>query len=199
MHWCHCGENTDWEQQTPFKSIVAAPHSYGEIDGAALDKSQGSNTALFDEMDLDTRSRLQIPCEEWRQHVLDDLRRGSDTEAADFAAAHRLCIYSKLLDAREYLTAPAQEALAGACHTNPAPHTLKEGDTQLELEVANLPPQRRLSDVQPSGGSGEGARLGDCDEVAKVTEFHFVCCLEGIDYRAQNALDSAAVPSLTSW
>jgi hypothetical protein len=65
------------------------------------------------------------------------------------------------VDAGQQFAAPAQEAFARACYTNPAASTPEEPDTKLRLEVADLPPQRRLSDVQPGGGSGEGARLGD--------------------------------------
>jgi predicted metal-dependent enzyme (double-stranded beta helix superfamily) len=156
------------------------------------------DTTLFDEMDVDSRSRLQIACEERRQHVLDHLRRGSDAEASNFAAAHGLRMLGELVDAGEQIAAPEQEAFARARHTNPAPRTLEEPDTQFRLEVVHLPPQRRLSDVQPGGGSGEGARLGDRDEVAEVTELHLGYCLEGIHYRSYDALDSALAPRLSS-
>jgi hypothetical protein len=85
----------------------------------------------------------------------------------------------ELGDAGEQLAASEQEAFARAGHTNATPRALEEPDTQLRLEIVDLPPQRRLSDAQPGGGSGEGARLGDRDEVAEVTELHFVYCYGG--------------------
>jgi hypothetical protein len=198
MQWGYRGEDTDREQQTPFEVIVAAPDRQGEMDLAALDEPQGVDTALFDEMDVNSWSRLQIPCEKWRQHALNHLGRGCDAKAPDFAAPYGLCMFGELVNASEQCAAPGQEAFASACHTNSASRTLKEPDTQLHLKVADLSPQRRLGDAQPGGGSGEGARLGDRDEVAEVTELHLVYCLEGIDYRSHNALDSAPAPSLSS-
>jgi hypothetical protein len=60
----------------------------------------------------------------------------------------------------------------------------------------NLTPQRRLRDAQPGRRSGEGARLGDDDEITEVAQLHFLYCLESTGYRSSNALDSAAVPRL---
>jgi hypothetical protein len=76
------------------------------MDLAALDESQGVDTTLFDEMDVDSLSRLQIPCEERRQHVLDHLRRGAYAQAPDLAAAHRLCMPDELVHASQQVAAP---------------------------------------------------------------------------------------------
>jgi hypothetical protein len=173
----HRGEDTDWEQQAPVESIVTAPDGQGEMDLAALDESQGMGTTLFDEMDVHPWSRLQIPREEWRQHALDHLGRGCDAERPDFAASHGLRMLSELVDVGEYPATPEQEALARTRHANSASRTLEEPDTQLSLQVVDLPPQRRLSDAQSGGSSGEGARLGDGHEVTEVAELHSVRCL----------------------
>ena len=163
------------------------------MDFAALHEPQGADTTLFDQMDVDSRSRLQIPCEERRQDVLDHLRRASDAKTPDFTAPHGQGMLSELVDAGEQLAAPKQQAFARAGYTDPAARALEESDTQLRLEIVDLPPQRRLGDVQLGGGPGEGARLGDRDEVTEVAQIHFGYCPGGIDYRPDDALDSASV------
>src|SRR6185503_15617386 len=147
-------------------------------------------------MNVDARSRLQVPRQERCQQALDHLRRGCDAELPHFAAPHGLCMLGELLDVGEQVPTPEQEALARACHTNSAPRTLEKPDPQLPFEVVNLTPQRRLRDAQPGRRSGEGARLGDGDEITEVAQLHFLYCLQSIDYRSSNALDSAAVPRL---
>ena len=65
---------------------------------------------------------------------------------------------------RASLAASGQETFRRAGDTDPAARTLEESDTQLRLEIVDLPPQRWLGDVQLCGGPSEGARLGDRDE-----------------------------------
>jgi hypothetical protein len=86
-------------------------------------------------------------------------------------------VLDELFGAREKLAAPEQEAFAGAGHTDPATRALEDPDAQLGLEAVDLPPKSRLSDTESCGGSREGARLGDRDEVAEVAQIH---CLPGI-------------------
>jgi len=73
---------------------------------------------------------------------------------------------------------------------SPAAHALYERNTKLLLEVANLTPQRRLRDAQLCGRAGEGAGVGDRDEIAEVTQLHLVQCPARILYRSWYALDS---------
>src|SRR4051794_40252281 len=54
---------------------------------------------------------------------------------------------------------------AGAAH--------QQFDPDLQLQIADLPAQRRLRRVQPPlGGVGQAALLGDRNEIAKVAELH---------------------------
>jgi hypothetical protein len=161
--------------------VVAPPERQGQVDLAALDEARSAGAALFDEMDVDAWSRLQVPRQERGQDALDHLRRASDTKAPDLATAHRVRMLGQLGDTVEQLAAPAQETVSLARQTNPTPGALEEPNAELHLQVVDLPPQRRLGDAQSSGGSGEGARLGDGDEVPEVTELHAGCCLGGID------------------
>src|SRR6266576_2270055 len=49
---------------------------------------------------------------------------------------------------------------------------VEERNAELILEVANLPAQRRLRNVQPRGSPSHILFLGDGHEVTKVSEFH---------------------------
>lgn len=48
----------------------------------------------------------------------------------------------------------------------------EEGDSELVLEVLNATGERRLADVQPSGGARDAALLGDDDEGLDLIEAH---------------------------
>jgi hypothetical protein len=86
---------------------------------------------------------------------------------------HRLRVLGEPVDPGEQFPAAEQEAFTRAGDANPASHALEQPDTELALEVTNLPPQRRLRDTQSCRGAREGARLSDRDEVAEVPEVHF--------------------------
>jgi len=128
-------------------------------------------------MDIHSRSGFQIPVEERGEYVLDHLWRGADAELPCFAATHGVRVLDELLSTRQQLAASQQQVFTGTGHAHPAARALEEPDAQLGLEVVNLPPQRGLRDAQSRGGSREGARLGDRDEIPEVTEIH---CLQGI-------------------
>jgi hypothetical protein len=48
----------------------------------------------------------------------------------------------------------------------------EEGGAELALEIADLPAERRLGDVQSRGRVTEVQLLGDGDEVAEVAQLH---------------------------
>jgi hypothetical protein len=91
---------------------------------------------------------------------------------SSLAAAYALGVFDQLVDAGEEVAAPEPEAMAGAGQADVTSGTFEEPHAQLRLEIVDLPPQRRLRDAEPGGCPGEGAGLGDGDEVAEVTELH---------------------------
>ncbi len=101
----HCNQDTDGKQQTPVEPIVAPPERQGQVDLATLDETRGADATLFDKVDVDARSRFQVPCQERRQHALDDLGRASDTKTPDLATAHRMRVLGELVDAVDELAA----------------------------------------------------------------------------------------------
>jgi hypothetical protein len=173
----HRREHTHGEYQTAVEAVVAAPDREGQVGLSTLDELQRASPALFDQMDIHSGSRLQISGEERGKYVLDYLWRGADAELSYFAATHGVRVLDELLGTRQQLAASQQQVFTGTGHAHPAARPLEESDAQLGLEVVDLPPQRGLRDAQSRGGAREGARLGDGDEIAEVTEIH---CLQGI-------------------
>ena len=49
---------------------------------------------------------------------------------------------------------------------------VKELDPQLFFELADLMAERRLAQIQPLGSAAEVQRLGQRDDVAKMTQLH---------------------------
>ena len=72
---------------------------------------------------------------------------------------------------------------------DPTPDTVEELDVQLGLEGADLPRQRRLTEVQSRDGAAEAAGVDDGHESAQVSQVH-ARCTRRIDYTNRNALDT---------
>ena len=130
---------------------MTAASRQGELDLASLDEFQGLDGAGFDEVDVHSGSRLQIPREKRREHVLNHLRRAGDAQTSCLAASDGLRMLGKLAHAGEQLTTPQEQTLTRARHAHSAAGTLEEPDAQLCLQVADLSPQCGLRDVHPGG------------------------------------------------
>jgi hypothetical protein len=65
-----------------------------------------------------------------------------------------------------------QQQLAGLGGHGAAAVAHQQVLTQLDLQQAHLPAQRRLGHVQLDRGAGEAAELGDPDEIFELLEIH---------------------------
>jgi hypothetical protein len=66
----------------------------------------------------------------------------------------------------------AEELLARGQQAHSLRGPLEQRDAELTLEVADLPAERRLRDVQPPRGATDVLLLGDGDEVVDLREAH---------------------------
>src|SRR5690349_20102667 len=67
---------------------------------------------------------------------------------------------------------PPQRGLAGRGEAYRSWPTFEQLDPDLSLQVADLPGERGLREVQPLRRAHERPLFGDRDEVAKVTQLH---------------------------
>jgi hypothetical protein len=74
--------------------------------------------------------------------------------------------------AAQQRAAVAQKLFALARQHQAAPHTIEELETELLLEVAELPGERRLSRVQPRRRPGDRAQLRHGDEGTRMPQIH---------------------------
>jgi hypothetical protein len=123
-------------------------------------------------MDLDQRSRFQVPGEKRRHDALDGLGGGGDAENADAPPAHRLGVLAELGGRGQEIAAARQEPLAVTRQLDPTSRAVEEPDAELRREVVHLPRQRGLRDAEPGRRARERPRLGDGQEVAEMTELH---------------------------
>jgi hypothetical protein len=83
--------------------------------------------------------------------------------------AHRL---AAVLDRGQHRLGERQEGAAGFGQLHPAAHALEQRRAQLLLDQTDAPADRRLRAVEPAGGAGEAAELGDGDEGADLVDVH---------------------------
>ena len=86
--------------------------------------------------------------------------------------ADQLCLVASSVDTRKDRPGPLKVLLAGGRQVDPSSRTSQQLNPELGLELPDLLRQRRLRDVQATCRSTEMAFLGNCDEVAKVSQFH---------------------------
>jgi hypothetical protein len=111
--------------------------------------------------------------EDFRQHAgvrgcLDE----ANTQSADLTTSRALGSALCARSLRERESCLGEKRAAGSGEGNASRHTLEQRRPELALEVADLPTQWRLRDVQPLGGAAEVQFFGDGDEVAEVAELH---------------------------
>jgi putative oxidoreductase len=80
--------------------------------------------------------------------------------------------FDRLLGACEQVTRIDEERFARFREANTVCAAVEEVDADLGLQVANLPTQRRLRDVEACGRSGKRFFFGDGDEVTNVPKLH---------------------------
>ena len=103
------------------------------------------------------------------------VRRGpgeADRDPSHPSVADQLCLVASSVDVRKDRPSPLEVLLASGRQVDPASRTSQQLNPELGLELLDLLRQRRLRDVQALRRATEMALLGDCDEVAQVSQLH---------------------------
>lgn len=147
-------------------------HRDAHLDPSFLDEAYDPQRAVLDQLHLDVRVRSAVTGEEVREDGLEDLRGPADAKDAGASGTERVRTLAERIDHDEGVaTAPEQLlALGGEAHLAAGP--VEEPQTELALEITDLPRQRRLRDVQACRGAREALGLGDAHEVAEVPQVH---------------------------
>ena len=148
------------------------------VQDADVDALVAEGVDLLARIHLEEREpdvRLVHP--EEAEHVGEDARPGRGLDEAD-AEPPRLAARGALrgahatLGLREREPRLGEKGVAGGRELDAACMAFEERRADLALQVADLPAQRRLRDVESPRRAAEVQLLGDRDEVAKVAELH---------------------------
>ena len=83
------------------------------------------------------------------------------------------CRFARGFDLEQCQPGMIEKGAAGCGELDAARAALQQLDADLQLQIADLPAQRRLRRVQPPLGSiGEAAFLGNSHEIAQMPELH---------------------------
>jgi hypothetical protein len=129
-------------------------------------------TKRLGQLHVHARKELGIPGQERRQDALDRLRRGRDLQHAAVSAPKQLDPFAERADVTQQATAISKQLRADGGQDQPAAYPIKQPETELLLELANLARKRGLADAQAQRRPGDRAQLGDGDEGAQALEVH---------------------------
>lgn len=82
------------------------------------------------------------------------------------------CRSGEALGGGEERACLGKESHAGFRQFDAVSTTNEQGGVDVPLQLAKLPGQCRLRDVQAASGSGDAAFFGDCDERLQMAELH---------------------------
>ena len=94
------------------------------------------------------------------------IRYGAHAYAADDLALDRAGAAAQRLRGVDHLLGRGKQLAAGGREHHAAGNAFEQRDAELVFERLDLGADRRLADVQPLGGAGEVAELGDRGETS---------------------------------
>ena len=140
---------------------------------AALEHSQGVRPRnCLDQFHLNVGVTLRVSVQEIGHDAFDELGRGRHLQHACVSPPEQLRPLADRAGVAQQTTAIAEQLLALASQYEAASHTIEEPETELLLEIADLPGEGRLSDAQVHRRPGDSAQLGHGDEGSRVPQVH---------------------------
>ena len=191
------GKHVDHFQRMRGKARVAgvdrAQQVLAEMDFASFEHSERVGPCnRLDHRHMHVRVALAIAVQEACHHAFDELRRRCDLQRAGLAAYQQACTLAQRVGAAQEVTAVFEQLFAFTRQHEASPYPVEKPESELLLEIGNLPRERRLSHVQPHCCLGDGAHIGDRDERSRVPEIHGGCiCRSGIGGKRTYVLDEA--------
>ena len=122
--------------------------------------------------DFQSGQRLLQFTHRLRQYLHGERRRIADVDLCVAATRKRTYRLYRIVSPIEDGAHLAVENPAGIRETDSLGAALKKPDAEFILQIANLPAQRRLRHVELLSRPGDILRLGDGDEIAKMTKLH---------------------------
>src|SRR5215472_2696412 len=120
----------------------------------------------LEEVHVHQRKPLSEGADDPRQKQTSERTQKGDGEMSSFPGICGLSQPDRPLGVRKYLLCLCQEVLSGRREFQLLVTAVEQGGPNLELEVANLPAERRLRYVQMLGSLGDVQRLSGGNEVS---------------------------------
>src|SRR5262245_55711156 len=123
-------------------------------------------------MDLNRRVPAPVLGQKIRQHVLDDLWRGTDPKYSGLARFEQARALAERVGFRQQAATAPQQVFTLRRQLDAATDAVEQWHAQFGFERVNLPGKRRLAEIHSIGSAGETAGIGNADEGAQVAKIH---------------------------
>ena len=167
----HDGESAYWEKQAASEPLVPGER-HGKGQFSPFHARPQSMWAVLDEAHFDTGMPTLMANQEGRQQSFQGERRNADTDDPLVAASERSGALAKRGSVGEDLAATNEKVFTFPRQDQPSARAIEQRHAELDLEISNLPGERRLTDIEAACGTRDAAGVGNSDEVAKVPQFH---------------------------
>src|SRR5215510_3010046 len=170
-----------------------------DVNLAAFQHRDLFEAKRFDHFDVHVGKPLGVSRQESRQNTFDRVGWGRHPQCSAVAAPKQPDALAEPADLTEDAAAVAEQLLADGREHKAAPDTVEKVETELLLEIEDLPRQGGLADPKAQRCLGDRAELGDGDESLQAPQIHAltlspICIREQKNY----ALDTRAALRL-SW
>jgi hypothetical protein len=164
-------KNPGWEERATSKAPIA-PYRDCELKLTAFELVQEACPRVFGQPQLDPGVMPTPPSRESSENTLDRHRGGADEKRARVPTLEGAGALVQRLDTGEEVPTSRQQVMAVTGESDPPADALEQPEAELGLEIADLAPQRGLSNSKPRGGLREAPRVGHRGEIAEVPELH---------------------------
>jgi hypothetical protein len=158
------------EHAAPEPRVV--PRGGRKVYLAALEPAVQPDAAILDEVHFHAGITAPVAREEWRQQVLDHLRRGADPEYSGRPCLERARALGKGIGVGQQAAAAPEQVFALRGQLDAPADPVEQQHVELGFQRMDLTGQRRLAEIQASRRAREAAGVGNGREGAQLAEVH---------------------------
>jgi hypothetical protein len=146
------GQDASREQDAALNGLALQDRSQRQVQLPFADKADQTDAAGLHQSNFHARVGPPIPGQEAGEHALQDLGRRPDPQQAGPTLLERPGAIPEGLDVGERVATPAEQILPMWSEADLTADPVEQPKAELALQIADLPGQRGLRDVQPGRG-----------------------------------------------
>jgi hypothetical protein len=144
----------------------------GDIDLACGQRLHLNRSMHLIERKFNVGVKFAVVADQAREEIACAPEKKSNGKGTDLAAKRSLSNFDGAVGGEKGSTGLEQEDVSLRGETGMASGSVEKSAANLAFEIGKLLADCGLGDMKAASSFGEGAIVGDCTEVAKMTEFH---------------------------